>query len=106
MRTPCTPAAAATTCEELLAATKTELQKKTARVEALGEQVHQVTDQSAVFAEAARGREERLQQEKERLEEVVQVHEQKHRRKRGLEERRQERERVKSHTAAPLFRCT
>jgi hypothetical protein len=63
----------------------------------LGEQVHQITDQFAVFAEAAGGREEQLQQEKDRFEEVVQVQEQKHRRKRGLEERRREREQVKHH---------
>jgi hypothetical protein len=94
---PCTRAATtAATCEKLLAATKTELQKRTARVEALGEQVHQVTDQLAVFAEAAGEREERLEQEKDRLEKVVQVQEQKHRRKRGLEERRRERERGKT----------
>ena len=88
-----TPAAAAT-CEKLLVAAKTELQKKTACVEGLEHTVDVVTDQLAAFAEAAGEREQRLEQQKGKLEEAVEVQEQKHGRERARVEQQREKERA------------
>jgi hypothetical protein len=88
-----TPAAAAT-CEKLLVAAKTELQKKTACVERLEHTVDVVTDQLAAFAEAAGGREQRLEQQKGKLEEAVEVQEQKHGRERARVELQRQQERA------------
>jgi hypothetical protein len=86
--------AATTTCEKLLAAVETELQKKTARLEGLEQTVGVVTDQLAAFAEAAGEREHRLEQQKGKLEEAVEVQEQKHGRERARVEQQREKERA------------
>jgi hypothetical protein len=92
----CTPAAADITREKLLAVVETELQKKTARIEGLEQQMDEVTDQFAAFAKAAGGREQLLEQEKGQLEEAVELQEQKHGLERARVEQQREQERVAS----------